>query len=188
MAIDYQTPLYPIRQAAAAAGFEVNTLRSLFQRGHFEIVGGEEAKARGLGHTLNLRDVMQHAVSKRLMDMGVHARDAFKAARDFAHTASGGSGWVGGPMSEGREPGGLYKTGFTVLVYFPASGTSRVVQMCDSLDFGTLFVNRQTSARENPILIYLNDVERDVFSALQVGFRPDQGYTSEFPRRYELEA
>ncbi len=172
---DYDTPLYPIREAAQAAGFELNTLRSLYQRGHFRIIGGEEAKARGLGHMLNLRDIMHVAVAKRLMDVGVHAKDAFEATISFAHMGSGGSGWVGEAMSGPvRDPAGMYDKGFTVLVYFPASGTARIVQMEQSLDFAALFVNPYSGARENPVLIFLNDVEHSVFCALGVtGRRAD---------------
>ncbi|WP_103729934.1 hypothetical protein [Novosphingobium sp. HII-3] len=171
---DYETPKYPIREAAAAAGFQLNTLRSLYQRGHFRVVGGVEAQARGLGHTLNLRDIMHVAVAKRLMDVGVHAKDAFEAATRFAHTGTGGSGWAGEPMKGPfRVPAGMFSDGkaelFTVLIYFASSGQNRVVPMDKHvLDFSTLFINRETGQRENPLLIFLNDVERAVFTALNV--------------------
>lgn len=167
MAVDYRTPIYPIRQAAAAAGFELNTLRSLYRRGHFRIIGGEEAKSRGLGHALNLRDIMHVAVAKRLMDVGVHPKDAFDAGTHFAHTASGAT----------RDPAEMFDEGFTVLVYFVSTGSTRVVPMKDVLEFSTLFINRETGERENPLLILLNDVERDVFIALGVGSRPAGGST-----------
>ena len=171
---DYETPKYPIREAAAAAGFELNSLRSLYQRGHFRVVGGVEAQARGIGASLNLRDIMHIAVAKRLMDVGVHPKDAFEAAMFFAHTGKGGSGWVGEPMQGPiRNPAGMFSNGrtelFTVLIYFASNNQSRIVPMeKQTLDFSTLFINRATGQRDNPVLIYLNDVERQVFLALDV--------------------
>lgn len=173
---DYVTPLYPIREAAAAAGFELNTLRSLYRRGHFRIIGGEEAKAKGLGHALNLRDIMHVAVAKQLMDAGVHPKDAYEAGVIFAHTGKGQSGWVAEPgTGPVRNPAGMFDKGFTVLVYFPATGSNRIVPMKDSLDFSTLFIDPTSGARINPILVFLNDVERAVFTALNVrGKRIDE--------------
>lgn len=166
---DYETPLYPIREAAAAAGFELNTLRSLYRRGHFRIIGGEEAKSKGLAHTLNLRDIMHIAVAKQLMDVGVHPKDAYEAGVYFAHTGKGGSGWVGEPATGPvRDPAGMFSQGFTVLVYHPSTGSTRIVPMKDSLDFATLFIDQSTDGRVNPILVFLNDVERAVFIALNV--------------------
>ena len=162
--LDYDTPRYPIRQAAAAAGFELNTLRSLYQRGHFEIVGGEEAKARGLAAFLNLRDVMHIAVSKRLIDMGIHASDAFIAGKDFAHTSSGRDAG----QHAHRLPAELYRGWFTVLVYHPALGSGRVLPMTDGLQFSDLFHDPHAGGRHNPVVIFLNDVEREVFTALNV--------------------
>ncbi len=165
---DYETPLYPVREAANAAGFELNTLRSLYQRGHFRVIGGEEAKARGLGRMLNLRDIMHVAVAKRLMDLGLHPKDAFEAGIYFAHTGTGGSGWVGDDTIElTREPAGVFGKGFTVLVHFPVTGSTRIVPMKDGLDFSTLFVDRSVG-RANPVLVFLNEVEHSVFTALGV--------------------
>ncbi|MEK6722370.1 MAG: hypothetical protein AABZ04_02475 [Pseudomonadota bacterium] len=170
---DYSTPRYPIREAAQAAGFELNTLRSLYQRGHFSIIGGEEAKARGLGHMLNLRDIMHVAVAKQLMEAGVHPKDAFQAAIHFAHVGSGGSGWVGEPMTgPTRLPAGLFDDGFTVLIYFAASQGVKIIQTNGALDFGTLFIS-PNGDREPAIVICLNFVEHAVFCALGVTAKAD---------------
>lgn len=164
MPIDYDTPLYPIRQAAMAAGFELNTLRSLYQRGRFRVVGGEEAKARGLGHVLNLRDILTVAVAKRLMDAGAEPAAAFMAGVRFVHVGSGGSI---------RLPGEVHKNGFTVMVFFPSTGSDRIVSLKSSLPFAELFINPDTGKRDTPVVLLLNDVERDVFMALRIGARAE---------------
>lgn len=166
MSLDYETPRYPIRLAASAAGFEVNTLRSLYQRGHFRIIGGEEAKARGLGHALNLQDTLHVAVAKRLIDMGAHPRAAFNGALDFAH--------IGTPE---RLPAQLFADGFTALIFFASTEHANVVQVRDSLAWGDVFWNARTGRRENGMPVLLNDVERDVFAGLRLNFRPDTGWT-----------
>jgi hypothetical protein len=170
---DYTSPLYPIREAAQAAGFELNTLRSLYQRGHFRIIGGEEAKARGLGAMLNLRDIMHVAAAKRLMDAGVHPRDAFEGTIKFAHTGDGGSGWVGEPMTgPTREPAGCYSDGFTAMIYYPSDGYTKIVPMDkNALGFSELFFNPRTGGEEVAVVVFLNTVEHSVFSALGVTAR-----------------
>ncbi len=177
MPLDYDTPRYPIRQAAEAAGFEVNTLRSLYQRGHFRIIGGEEAKARGLSAFLNLRDILCIAVARRLIDTGAHPKAAFEAGVQFAHIGDGGSTGTAQAPKSARNPGEVYADDFTVLVYYASTGRSKIVAMAGHLDFATLFTNPERAGRDNPTLIFLNDVEREVFFALRVNFRPDQGWT-----------
>lgn len=179
MSLDYEIARYPIRMAAAAAGFEVNTLRSLYQRGHFRIIGGEEAKARGLSAFLTLRDILCIAVAKRLIDAGGHPKAAFDAGVHFAHMGDGGSIGTAHAHRPNRNPSEVYQDGFTVLIFFPSTGWAKIAPMAETLDFTTLFVNPQRSGRDKPILVLLNDVEREVFSALRVNFRPDQGWTHE---------
>lgn len=158
MALDYTTPLFPIREAAAAAGFEVNTLRSLYGRGHFRIIGGEAAKARGLANMLNLRDTMHIAVAKRLMDVGVHPKQAFEVGVSFAHSSYGE-----------RLPAMLFdqrEHGYTVLIFHPKSGQAQIVATEDGLDFAQLFFDPSTGRRDDAVAILLNDVELSVFRAL----------------------
>jgi hypothetical protein len=157
--IDYHTPRWTLREAAATAGYDsVNTLRAYYQRGHFRIVGGEAAKARGLSSLLNLRDVLHLAVAGRLIDVGVHPRHAFDAGRTFAHSGD-----------ERRDPAKIYdpREGFTVLIYRPRTGRADVQLMGagDTLGFTDLFVDTALGGRGAAVVILLNDVERDVFSA-----------------------
>lgn len=179
MSLDYDSPRYPLRLGAQAAGFEVNTLRSLYQRGHFQIIGGEEAKARGLSAFLNLRDILCIAVAKRLIDAGAHPKAAFEAGKHFAHFSNGGSLGTAHEFRQGRNPSEVYADGFTVMIFFPSTGFSKVVPMSDTLDFCTLFIDPSHNGRHNPILVLLNDVERAVFAGLRLNFRPDQGWTNE---------
>jgi hypothetical protein len=116
--IDYDTPRYPIREAAEATGFELNTLRTYFRRGFFKLTEGTDAMAagKGLPHFLSLRTVMALAVAHRLWRRGADAWLAFRAGWDFAN--------IGGQNDDGtaRAPCKLYDRdkGFTVLLWFDA--------------------------------------------------------------------
>lgn len=169
MSIDYDTARYTFRQAAIAAGFEPNTLRSYYapNRAFFRIIGGEAAKAKGLAGLLSLRDVLHLAVAQRLIEMGVHPRHAFEAGLDFAHTSDSPAG---GPS---RDPGELFDVSYawTALVWQPGT-RGRVVAMLakdPTLSWADLFYNRHTGKRGPAVVILLNDVEKQVFDALGIG-------------------
>lgn len=165
MAIDYGTAKYTIREAAEASGFALNTLRSLYGRGHFRIVGGDDKKGRGLAAELTLPDVMCIAVAKVAIDAGVHPRAAFEAGMKFAYS----SGGAVGPNTGLRLPSQLFGTGFTVLVCHPATGTSKIVNTVDGLSFTDLFHDAGFLGRHASVVILLNDVERAVFHAIGIG-------------------
>lgn len=165
MAVDYETAKYTIRDAAEASGLPLNTLRSLYGRGHFRIVGGDDKKGRGLAAELTLPDVMCIAVAKVAIDAGVHPRVAFEAGMKFAYS----SGGAVGPNTGFRLPSQLFSTGFTVLVCHPATGTAKIVNTTDGLSFIDLFHDDGFRGRHAAVVILLNDVERSVFYALNVG-------------------
>src|SRR5436190_5062814 len=172
MPIDYDTPKWTLREAAVAAGYEPNTLRSYYSphRKLFRIIGGAEAQAKGLAGLLNLRDVLQLAVAQRLIEIGVHPGDAFQAGVDFAHTSTTPSGW---PT---RDPAELFdpREAFTFLIWMPGRGGEVVpVKTSDPrLDVVHLIYNQASGRRGPAIVILLNDVQNDVFAALRIA-RPD---------------
>jgi hypothetical protein len=120
--VDYDTPKYPIRDAASASGFSLNTLRSNYQRGWFRIIGGERAQGEGLPHMLSLRDVLHVAVAHRLWTAGVHPEIAFKAGINFAH--SGGEDDAHDGLF--RVPAGVFESSKarTFLLYHPSEAKS----------------------------------------------------------------
>lgn len=137
---------WTIREAADLAGFDkVNTLRSYFQRGHFRIIGGEKAQREGLAGLLTGHDVIALAVAERLIKMGAHPALAFDAGVDFAHFAE-----------DGREPGRLFESGFTVLIFDPETGDSRVVQAERELSFNQLFFSLKFGRRNRQYVVLLN--------------------------------
>ncbi len=168
MPINYDEPRWTLREAAEAAGYDkVNTLRAYYQRGHFRIVGGEAAKARGLAGLLNLRDVMHLAVAQKLISIGIHPKAAFDAGYEFAHYSVS---YPGGPP---RDPTELYdpEKAFTVLIWQPGMG-ARIIPMYHRnavIEFADLFVNNHTGQRGPAVSFLLNDVQRSVFLALNIG-------------------
>lgn len=162
MQIEYGVPKYTISEAAKASGFPINTLRSLYQRGHFKIVGGEDKKGRGLAAELTLEDVLCLSVAKVAVDAGVHPRVAFEAGKTFAYMSGGAAGQNTGE----RLPSHVFAGGFTVLVCHPATGTTKILNTNDGLSFTDLFHDAGFLGRHASVVILLNDVERSVFNAL----------------------
>lgn len=163
--IDYNEPKYESRLVAEAAGLPIDTFRSYFRRGHFRILGhAKEASAHGLPHKFSLRDAMGFAVAGALISAGADPKDAFNAAMiGFAHSSSGA-----------RTPSGVFdirEHGFTVMVFFPASGAERIIAMQDAIGFADAFIDPHTGRRSPSIVLLLNDIERAVFSALNVDDR-----------------
>ena len=180
--IDYDTAKYPISQAAKASGFELGTLRSYYQRGHFRLLHGKDqaAAAKGLPHYLSLRSVLALAVSQRLWRMGLDPWLAFKAGLIFTN---GGDHNYAGPA---RAPGELYplEVGFTVLIW-QENDAVKIVPLPKNggLDFATLFWNPTTRERTQSLIVLLNDVERDVFCALGIDGHESPPAAPAAPRR-----
>lgn len=159
MKIDYSTPNWTLRDAAEPAGYELNTLRSFYTRGHFRIIGGEKAKAKGHAGFFNLRAVMHLAVARALIDVGVHPAKAFEVSIVFAHFGD-----------EDRAPAGLFdirEHGETLFVYWPDSNKADVIA---SDDIKSLYDLRLTSDQgENAALVIrLNPIEARVFHLLEI--------------------
>jgi hypothetical protein len=153
--IEYGVPKYTFRDGAVASGFTLNTLRSLYGRGHFQIVGGEAKKGRGMSAELTFEDIMCIAVAKVPIDAGVHPRIAFEAAKSYAYYAD-----------PGRTPCQLFPEGFTALVMHPAVGASAIVNFRDAIGFAELFSARSGTGRPAAVVALINDVERHVYSRL----------------------
>jgi hypothetical protein len=161
MSIDYETPKYSIREAADACGFPINTLRSLYRRGHFRIVGGEDKRGKGLAAELTLLDVICIAVAKSLYDAQVHPKLAFRAGMEFAYTSSGKDGEI----LDTRAPGRCYDDAFTLLICDPANELINIIKCQNALPLTDLFQNWRAAQT----VVALNFVEKQVLQTLKVG-------------------
>ncbi len=161
MTVDYDTPKYPISDAAKAIGIPLNTLRAYFQRGHFRVIG-KPAETPGLPHTINLYGILGMAVAKSLIDAGIHPKIAFDASMmHFAHASHGE-----------RLPGRMHPTlSFTVLLFYPQNNYAKVIAFDEHLDFSDIF--DFDGERANPVVVWLNRVEREVFDKLNIHSRID---------------
>lgn len=159
--IDLSEAKWTFAQAAQLAGYEkLNTLRSYFQKGWFRIIGRPPAsKGRGSAELLSLYDVLSLAVAKHLIDLGAVPRLAFEAGVSFGHFGDAS-----------RDPGELYGSGFTVMVYFPSDGATRILRVKSAVELAELFSHPRSGKREGSIQLLLNDVERSVFLQLE-GFQ-----------------
>jgi hypothetical protein len=80
---EYLKPRYTFRQAAEAAAFPLNTLRSNFQRGWFNSFAEGLATHRGSARKLCLGDILVLAIASRLIDQGERPMNAYNAALPF---------------------------------------------------------------------------------------------------------
>jgi hypothetical protein len=152
---------FSMRDAARASGFALNTLRSLYGRGHFQILGGEDKKGRGLAADLSVEDIMCIAVAKVAIDAGVHPRTAFKAGRQFAYSSGGACD----PHTGFRLPSHLFDSGETVLIWQPASDTTKIVSAADSIALTVLF---EGTGPQAAVALLLDEVFYGVLHALDV--------------------
>lgn len=79
----YLKPCFTFRQAAEAAAFPLNTLRSNYQRGWFQSFGKALNAGRGRAQKLCLGDVLVLAIASRLIDQGERPLNAYNAALPF---------------------------------------------------------------------------------------------------------
>lgn len=85
---DYLEPRFSFRQAAEAAAFPLNTLRSNYQRGWFRSFAQGLSAGRGRAQMLCLGDVLVLAIASRLIDQGERPMNAYNAALPFGIVGS----------------------------------------------------------------------------------------------------
>src|SRR5688572_25578928 len=85
--LDYTAPRYTLRQAAEAAAFPLNTLRSNYQRGWFRSFASPDAIGRGHTRWLCLGDVLALAIASRLTELRIRPMEAWTAAYLFGTVA-----------------------------------------------------------------------------------------------------
>ena len=85
---NYLEPRFSFREAAEAAAFPLNTLRSYYQRGWFESFARGLKAGRGRAQMLCLGDVLVLAIASRLIDQGERPINAYTGARPFGLIAS----------------------------------------------------------------------------------------------------
>lgn len=78
-------------EAASASGVSVESIQTWLKRklivGHRNIEGGG---SQGRHRRFTFNNVMEIAVAKAIIDMGVSTKQAFTASNSFAHTGGGG--------------------------------------------------------------------------------------------------
>lgn len=159
--IDYHTNRFTTRQIATASGIEPVTLRSLFSRGHFRVIG--EKGVPGEATLFSLRDAMHYALSARLMQLGVAAKTAFELAIQFSHMGD-----------EDRLPAALFdirERGESFFVYWPDRGQASIV----ASDAINSIADLQWSPNVPDYafqIVQLNQLENQVFTSLGVDRRP----------------
>ncbi|MET4595769.1 hypothetical protein [Sphingomonas sp. PvP015] len=162
---DLDTPRFTSSQVARAAGMSLNTFRTNFMRGHFQMVGESIAPAErhGVPHHFGLRDAIGFAIVGELVRCGVGPRDAWEAAMwGFAHTGT-----------EDRNPGELFNYGdhgMTMMLYWPATKTSRVVPMAldkMALEFGELFMPQGYNRVNGVVVVMLDFIYKTIVATLE---------------------
>jgi hypothetical protein len=163
--LDYLAPRYTFRQAAEAAAFPLNTLRSNYQREWFRTFGQPLAPGRGRARKLCLGDVLILAIASRLIDLGIHPLKAWNAAFLF--------GLVTHIKKDGprRRPFELFDASAyeTVLVWRPDRRPQVVAvsRKTKALELGELGLDAEEEAfGVCSVVLPLNPVQRTVFDKL----------------------
>lgn len=160
---EYLEPRFTLRQAAHAADFPLNTLRSNYQRGWFRSFSTAMAVGRGRTQRLCLGDVLVLAIASRLIDIGFRPLEAYNAAAPFgivAHTPKGG---------ERRLPFQLFDRDEYNSVFVWRLGTpSRVIRVSKADGVPLEQLRLDDPFGEAAVALLLNRVEATVFRRLHL--------------------
>jgi len=85
---EYLEARFTFRQAATAAAFPLNTLRSYYQREWFRSFVPDPTTRRGSARKLCLGDILVLAIASRLIDQGERPLNAYNAALPFGIVGS----------------------------------------------------------------------------------------------------
>ena len=81
---DMDSPLFTLRQVAAATGWNLGTMRDHFVKGVFPWHEGDgKAKVAGSTSLLSLRAAVRLGIAFQLWSLGVSPKDAFRASTAF---------------------------------------------------------------------------------------------------------
>lgn len=177
--LNYSEPRFTTSQAAAACDVPASTFRSYFQqRGKkpplLSVVGKMDARKadeHGAPNLFSLRDIMGFAVTLALIERGIEPSEAFFCGMlEFAHTGS-----------DGRVPGAMFdvnEQGYTLLIYAPKSGNSRIVQTEKIKGIQSLWLGLN-DVEPAIIVLVLNHIEAAVFASLGIPWQLGNGKARE---------
>ena len=158
----YLEPRFTLRQAALAAGFPLNTLRSNYQRGWFRSYGSGMAVGRGRAQRLCLGDILVLAIASRLIDIGFRPLDAFNAVAPFAlvaHTPK--------DTAERRLPFQLFdRVQFDSIFVWRMGSPALVIRVNKGDGIPLDQLRLDSPSGEAAVALLLNSVEATVFNRL----------------------
>ena len=151
------SPEFTLSQVAAAAGVEVNTLRSWLQRKHWKMdTTVESAGDAGKAHLITLRRGLHIGLAVELVRNDMDPARAFKAAYSFSHTAAVDR------AQPAREVGGLYDyPAMTVMVVPRATSDSRILRIDDKSSAFDLFATYPST-----VIVSIKQVDQRIRNAL----------------------
>lgn len=159
----YLEPRFTLREAAHAASFPLNTLRSNYQRGWFRSFASGMSVGRGRAQRLCLGDILVLAVASRLIDIGFRPLDAYNAAAPFglvAHRPRDG---------QRRLPFQLFDRGeFNSLFVWRVGLPSRVVRVGKGEGIPLEDLRLDDPFGQAAVTLLLNSVEATVFARLRL--------------------
>jgi len=158
---DYLEPKFRLRQAALAADFPLNTLRSYYQRGWFRSFADGLGKGKGRAQRLCLGDILVLAIASRLVGVGLSPLDAYNAAYPYGITAKTPRG------IRRRMPFELFdREEFDSVLVWSLGSAALVVPVRKGDGISLVELGLDAEFGEATIAISLNAVERTVFEKL----------------------
>lgn len=163
---DMDTPLFTLRQVAAATGWNLGTMRDHFVKGVFPWAE-EHGKAKAAGSTslLSLRAAMRLGLSYQLWTLGVSPRDAFRAATVFTDF---GTAPTSNEFGVSRMAGNIFPDGYDTILLWRKGEGARVMPT-DEGGFVNIdqFICAPFGGKSGPVvLVRVEDVVENVMAAL----------------------
>lgn len=172
---DPHIPQIPSAEACKAAGIDQTTLKGWISRKPPAILlTNEERSALELGgrFLFSLNRVVHIALVAELVRLKIGPRDATLIAAGFTDTGKGPLF----PGDEHRNPGALFKTGQTLLIYdLSRDQFGRVIKADPKDSWHDVMCSQGRSSSVAAIIVNVNTVVERVRSALGLPFKPQDG-------------
>ena len=173
---DTDTPLFTLRQVAAATGWNLGTMRDHFVKGVFPWHEGDgKAKVAGSTSLLSLRAAIRLGIAFELWRLGVSPKDAFRAATTFTDF---GTAPTSNEFRLSRLPGHIFADGYDTILLWRKGKGARVMPT-DEGGFVNInqFICAPFGGKSGPVvLVRVEDVVESVMaSLLPDGKLPERG-------------
>ena len=163
---DMDSPLFTLRQVAAATGWNLGTMRDHFVKGVFPWHEGDgKAKVAGSTSLLSLRAAVRLGIAFQLWSLGVSPKDAFRASTAFTDFGTVPSS---NEFGLSRQAGNIFPDGYDTILLWRKGEGARVMPTDEGVFVNiNQFICAPFGGKSGPVvLVRVEDVVESVMASL----------------------